>query len=345
MGSKILRVFCALLFLPFITFASHDSGKFVPVMKDFDGQSAVDMYAKKLNMVFTVLDCRTDRLLHRTAEDIALVWESISPVQITIQLDSSLCFGHLGDSINEIYWDQSAPGEESIAGAYEFLYNDETRAITEEDIAINLNLVGIKAIEHRTTTSIVLYNALMHHMGNAMGLASIHETYPDDCSWSVMLSTCHGSRLPPQDADIAAIEHIYFERHEDPELGDLGTFERVSDFDTNENNKIDTSEFEIAMTLWTLGDLDDRLFLAVFELWMSQNEIIPTPQPAQIRRAAVRIFDLQGELIEQSSCTNSPMNLMQRTLRRSDRPFGVYLMQLQDCFTGQIEVKIIAKTP
>jgi hypothetical protein len=345
MITKITQLVLALLLIPFIASASHGTGKFVPPLNDPTGESAADMYAKKLNSVFTVLDCNQGQLLWKAAQDVALVWENISPVQISVQLDTSRCVGAYGNSINEIYWDQKSVEDQLVIGNYQFIYDEEIREILEEDFSVNINLVSLKATTQQTSTLIVVYNAVMHLMGNSIGLAGIQDLYPEECSWSVMLATCHKSRLPPQEADLAAINHIFFSRDEISLPGIEHSFNAVSDFDTNLDNKIDEEEFESAMILWTLGSLDDDLFQMIFEFWMSQNEINPVESERQIEHASLFIFDTDGTLVQHRSCTYSPKRQLFRSLQKTDLPVGIYIARIKDCDTGRIEVRMIAKTP
>jgi len=327
-------ILAAMLLISFFSFASqHEGERSVPIQSDDEGESAEDMYAKRLRILFTVIDCTGDKLLWNTAQDAADVWMSLTPIVILLELDDQNCTsGQFGNSISEIYWGVEFLQQAPLTGDYLRSYNASTRDIVEEDQFLVIN----QAQDLLTTTPIVLYNGLVHLMGNAMGLASIHDLYPEDCGWSVMLSACMRSRNPPQNADLDTVENIYFDR---PEL----EFQ-VANFDQNGNGLIDQEEFDRAIDLWVFGALQDAFFMELIVWWQSQDPI-PLAQSLHPEIAAYKIFDTFGRLISERGCSEIARLNFGRLVESGSAHVGAYIMLIQDCQTGQISVKMIAKLP
>jgi hypothetical protein len=299
-------------------------------MTDKNGKSAQDMYAKRMQTIFQVLDCTSDQLLLNTAQDVADIWNSETPIKIILKQDEEHCSGGtFGNIRSEIYWDQTSIASRPNTEEYHFYYAD-TRDIIEEDIAVNLSLIVSQSASLDTSTTIVLYNALMQGFGNALGLGNAYEQYPGECHWSVMLANCTRGRLPPQEADLAAIQKIYAQKPV-PQL-------QAKDFDINHNGLVDQEEFNRAIDLWVIGSISDELIIDLYRLFVLQTKI-PTAEASTMIEASVQMFDLSGKLILKHECASYHKTGLQRLLTQPAFPRGVYIAFVRDCQTGRTALK------
>ncbi|MBI1730335.1 hypothetical protein HY229_00340 [Candidatus Acetothermia bacterium] len=326
----LLATLSCTLLLSLSSFSDDNASRFVPLMTDKNGKSAHDMYAKRIETIFQVLDCSSDQLLLKTAQEVAAIWNSETPVKIILKQDAERCSGGtFGNIRSEIYWDQTSISSRPNTGEYHFNYTD-TRDIIEEDIAVNLGLVVSQSASLNTSTTIVLYNALMQGFGNALGLGNAYEQYPGECYWSVMLANCTRGRLPPQEADLAAIEKIYALKPPSPL--------QPKDFDINHNGLVDQEEFNRAIDLWVIGSISDDLILDLYRLFISQTKI-PFVETNAVIEASVRIFNLNGKVVMRQECASYHKTSLQRLLTQHAFPSGVYIALVRDCQTGRTALK------
>ncbi len=309
------------------------------------------MYEGRTDVTFAVKECRglgafggfQPGQILQASQSAAAVWSEAFP-QVRINVVRGNCRHRpsTGNGKNELYWTGQAMPAERFG-----LYVAMTQGgrLAEEDIQMKAANIEYVAGELAASPQRVLFNALVHEFGHALGLGDAYRQWPKACGWSVMLALCSAERLHPTSADMEALRSIHGRSSDDDALTppSSGTGS-VRQFDANDNRYIDDPELSQAMDAWLAGRINDDLLFEVIDAWTSRQKL----QGASLNRSpsfavtSVTTFSLGGEPVGQSPCSSRPAMERARQLLQQE-PRGTYLAVIRDCQTGATKTTKIAQ--
>lgn len=309
------------------------------------------MYEGRSEVTFAVKECRglgafggfQPGEILQASQSAAAVWNEAFP-QVRINVVRGNCQSRptRGNGENELYWTGQAMPAERFG-----LYVAMTQGarLAEEDILMKAANIEYVAGELEASPQRVLFNALVHEFGHALGLGDAYRDWPKACGWSVMLALCSADRLHPTAADMEALRSIYGRTSDGDALSPPSSGSgSVRQFDANDNRYIDDAELSQAMDEWLAGRINDDLLFEVIDAWTSREKLQGAALGLGPRFAvtSVRVFSLSGDRVGQSACSSSPSLERARQLLQRE-PQGTYLAVIRDCQTGATKTTKVAQ--
>lgn len=325
--------------------AHQGSGRFVPLSPQWP------LYSGREHVTFVVKECaHYDGLggfaageLLRAAREAAHVWQRVfSRVRIEIQKGSCVTSppGE-NNGKNEIYWTSYLrPG---VFGSYE-AYNDGMRLV-EEELRFGPENIFWYAQDLGTDRDTALFNALVHELGHALGLADAYLNWPQGCGWSVMLALCTRGRITPTTYDLEALAHIYGAPSGAPGPTSPDR-DQLAQFDTDQDGVIDDEELFTAVDRWIAREIGDELLFALIDAWTSKRRIRSAglERPDMSENSSIDIYDLNGRRVYHQGCRYGQAGVRARQVLESrEFPNSVYLVVLRDCESGAWRIHKITK--
>jgi len=313
-----------------------------------------EAYARAPTISFAVRECGIFEPLSgfrsgdlaEAARAAASAWASLG-LRIPLSVEVGTCGEELprfGNRRNEIYW-TGRPRPSGEFGDCAVEYTSDSR-IQEQDIRIDPFRLSRAVQALGADKDAVLYNALVHELGHALGLGDAYEADPAGCGWSVMLKLCSSGRLVPTPLDREALARIYGEASlpRSRRGSGLPNPNALVELDTNGNGRLDDPEVFRAVDLWVRGELPDAVLFDAIEAWIAGKSLhsLRLRAPMGAQWVSLALYDLRGRRVggTRGCVPLAGRGAIQRgistLLTRKGLPAGVYLAQIRDCYTGAV---------
>ena len=123
-----------------------------------------------------------------------------------------------------------------------------------------------------------------------------------------------------------------------PGLG-LSALAILDFYDFNENRALDDDELFMAVDDWIDGRILDSEFFILLDAWILDLNI--KQQDSVLTE--LRLYDLNGQLINEISCRRNSERLMSLSMKNSRVRNGVFILETRDCISGIKNMRPIAR--